>query len=73
MISYIIPYIIFPVIFPQENLRELNRKDANPLWAALRAAQKGFPYFSIDFPSVFLREYYREYDIGNYIENYTVN
>ena len=71
--SYIIPYIIFPIIFPQEDVRELNRKDANPLWAARSAAQMGFPYFSIDFPSVFLREYYREYYIGNYIGNYIIN
>ena len=27
------------MIFPQENLRELNTKRANPLWAALRAAR----------------------------------
>ena len=44
----LIPYVIFPIICPQENLRELNTKRAKPLWAARRGFA-GFLLISLRF------------------------
>ena len=58
--------IIFNIIIPKNARKPTgNTKDASPLWAALRAARRGFAGFSIDFPSVFLRVwyYYIEYKL----------